>query len=641
MFVVGTSRGLRFVRNEGLRARRQRGSALFATVVVGVSLIGLVYAATRTSVAEVAESKQGLEEVRAEYLAEAGVERAMGFLAQAVRNTSMQNPLIGLSNLFAGGATTVPFPAEPLMDGTVRVGAYTVRLTRVAQDATSITIAIEATGYTPDAPASLPAGQQVRSWSAVNSTVRYALAPSPVFDYAYFINNWGWFYGSTINCRGSARSNGQFDAGGYAPTLTGQPMYEGVNWNGTTASLSGYQDDNHDGLADGNDGGVWAAWDIVNSGNVQGNGGRASNQHDFQDPIEMPNLTDLSRYETAAIAANASIRINGVTVSNGVYGDEPGERQNLYLVGTAANPIVLNGPVVVRGHVMISGYVTGQGSIYSGGNVYCPNSVRYVNPPTTSRPANNTQAATEAWLSANWTKDFLGLFARENIVVGDCTNATWQYYVGWWMGDALNQSAEDAGGDGIPNTRAGRDGIVGTSDDDVLEGDGQFTVQRYTDADAELGIIPAGKHVGDVIPGTGEDIDGDGVYDGTTSLAAVAVSTPLTSANWGGNMPASGIASYSSIASMQASRLDATFYTNHSFCYVVLGRESAQINGSLVSRNENIIYGTPSMDFNYDARLLGGNTGMAAALLPRTVRPPEILRWSHLDHDPNRAQVSP
>src|SRR5262249_31155476 len=161
------------------------------------------------------------------------------------------------------------------------------------------------------------------------------------------------------------------------------------------------------------------------------------------------------------------------------------------------------------------------------------------------------------------------------------------------------------------------------------------------DQDAALGIIPAGKHVGDAIPGTGEDIDGDGVFDGTTNLSNVVISTPLNSANWGGNMPATGIPSYSSIASMQANRLDAAFYTNHSFCYVVLGRESAQINGSLVSRNENIIYGTPTMEFNYDDRLLGGNSGLAASLLPRTVRPPQQLRWSHLDADPNRYVGAP
>jgi hypothetical protein len=505
----------------------------------------------------------------------------------------------------------------------------------------SITVEIDATGYLPDAPTALPAGQHPASWHAIQSTVQYSLAPSHVFDFAYFINNWGWFYGDSILCNGNARSNGQFDAAGYAPTVTGQPLYDSVSYNGGTATLTGYHDDNGDGQQDGNDGGVFSGWSIVNAQNVQGNGGHASNQHAFQPAVPMPNLSDLSAYETNAKQQGGSISIGGVQVTNAVYGDEPGELQNLYLVGTAANPITLNGPVVARGNVIISGYVTGQGAIYSGGNIYVPDSVRYVNPPTSPRPNTNKQNATEHWLSDNWNKDFLGLFAKENVVIGDFTHWLWQYYVGSWMADPLNASAEDAGLDGIPNTRAGKDGIMGTADDDVLEGDGVFTIQHYTASDAALGLIPPGKNIGDPIPGTGEDIDGDGVYDPQTTLANVINSTPLDPAHWGGNMPPSGIANYSDIATLYANHMDAVFYTNHTFCWTVLGGENAMVNGAVVSRNEDIIYGTPAIEFNQDCRLLGGSKGMAAGFLPQTVQPVQVLRWTKLDYDPNKHAVHP
>lgn len=624
---------------KGSEARR--GSALLSTVVVMVSLLGLLYSASAMSAVEVKDSRRGLDKVKSKYLAEAGVENGMRFLALAVKNNKVHNPLSGLTDLFAGGPTVTPIMAEPIMDGTTKIGAFSVSLTSVEQTSTSITIAIDATGYTPDAPSALPAGRQVESWHSVRSTVRYSLAPSDVFNYAYFINNWGWFYGNTIICNGNARSNGQFDAAWYSPTATGQPMYDSVTWNGTAASLSGYHDDNHDGLNDGNDGGIFSGWDIVRAGNVKGNGGNAENQHDFDGQIEMPNLSDLSRYESSAIEQNGSIKIGGVTMTNAVCGDATGESQNLYLNGTLANPIVLDGPVVVRGNVIISGYVTGKGAIYAGGNVYCPNSVKYVNPPSSTRPAGNSQAQTEAWLSANWNKDFLGLFARENVVIGDCTNWVWQYYTGLWMSDSLNSSAEDAGEDGIPNTRYGRDGIAGTADDDVLEGDGTFTIEHYTAADAAMGVLPPGKNIGDPIPGTGEDIDGDGVYDPSTTLSDVVINTPLDQAHWGGNMPPAGIAAYSNIASLYANNMDATFYTNHSFCYVVLGSDTAKVNGAVVSRNEDIIYGTPSIEINHDSRLLGSSASPAARLLPITIKPPEILRWSQLDHDPNRYVGAP
>lgn len=614
----------------------RRGSALLGTVVVMVSIMGLVYAASTMSAVDVKDARRGMNDVKAKYLAEAGVERGINFLSLAVKNSKMHDPLAGLSGLFAGGGTLTAFDGEPLLDGGQRVGSYTVMLTMQAQTATSITIAVDATGYLPDAPAALPAGQPVESWHAERATIRYSLAPSEVFNYAYFINNWGWFYGNTIYAKGNVRSNGQFDAAGYAPTVTGQPMYDEVSWNGTTASLTGYKDDNEDGLADGNDGGVFAGWDIVNVENLQGNGGNEANQHDFTGSVEMPNLTDLSAYEASAAALGGTITVGGVQMTNAVYGDAAGEKQDLFLIGTAANPIVLNGPVVVRGDVMISGYVTGKGAIYAGGNIYCPNSIQYVNAPATPRPADNQEATTEAWLSANWNKDFLGLFARENVVVGDTSNWTWQYYTGWWMSDAMNSSVEDAGEDGIPNTLAGRDGVLGTADDDVLEGDGVFTVEHYTQADADAGLIPAGSNVGDVIPGTGEDIDGDGKFDPGATLADVVMNKALNQATWGGNMPAAGYSAYNKIATLYANRLDATLYTNHSFCYVVLGSSDANLNGALVSRNENVIYGTPKLNVNHDSRLLGGSSSPAASLLPRTVQPPEILRWTTLDHDPAR-----
>lgn len=619
----------------------RRGSALAGTLMILVSLLGLLYFTSRLSAVELKDTRNSVSALQAKHVAEAGAERAINLLAQAVKSTTLADPLYGLNHLFAGGTSFDAFSGEGLMNGTTRVGAYSVRVSRVAATPTSITIAIDASGYMPDAPAALPAGRAVDAWDAVHTVVKYSLAPSKVFDYGYFINNWGWFYGDSILCRGNVRSNGQFDVAGYAPTITGQPTYESVANNAGTVTLTGYRDDNGDGSNDGNDGGVWSSWDIIGASHLQGNGGLAANQHDYQDPVPMPNLTDLTMYEANAVQQHGSISIDGVEVCDAVCGDEAGEKQNLYLVGTNDHPITLNGPVVVRGNVIISGVVTGQGAIYSGGNVYCPQSVTYKHPPSSTRPADNTQASTEAWLAANWNKDFLGLFARENVVVGDFTDPTWQFYEAWWMSASMNSSVEDAGTDQIPNTRRGRDGILGTADDDVLEGDGVFTISHYTEADLAAGLIPAGKSVGDPIPGTGEDIDGDGVFDPGATLANVTLAIPLDTANWSGNMPVAGYASYHAISSLYANRLDAVVYTNHAFCWTVLGGSAAQVNGALVSRNENIVYGTPTCETNYDCRLLGGASGMAARLLPLTVQSPEFLQWKHLNWDPNHPGVAP
>lgn len=614
----------------------RRGSALIGALIVAASLIGLVFATTVVSSVEVRESRQGIDAIRAQYVAEAGFERSLATMRDAVRKTSVYDPLGGLESLVEALGEGRTFDAEPLLDGVATVGQYSVSMQVEERTAESITITVASTGYVPAAPANLPPGQALRAWESHATTVRFSLAPSEVFDNAYFINNWGWFYGNSIVANGNARSNGQFDAANYRPWANGQPLYEGVVWSGNVPSLLGYQDDNGDGLEDGGDGGVYAGWDIVRAQNLRGVGGNAENQHSYQDHVEMPNLSNLAMYEAEAAAAGSSISIRGASVTNAVYGDEGGELQNLFLVGTEADPIVLDGPVVVRGNVMISGVVTGKGAIYAGGNVYCPDSVRYLNPPTTPRPADNTQAQTEAWLEENHDRDFLGLFARESVIVGDHTNSTWRSYVSGWMNHSMNESAEDSGEDGIPNTYAGRDGIYGTADDDVLEGDNTFTTSQYSAEDAEHGLIPPGYDVGDSIPGSGEDIDGDGVYDDRTTMADIDFTERLDRGHWGGNMPATGIANYRDIASLYASQLDAVIYTNHSFCWVVFGSDPARINGSLVCRNENIVYGTPSVSFNHDARLLGGLSGIAGSLLPQTVQPPQVVRWERLDRDPNR-----
>ena len=605
----------------------RRGSALVGSLVVFVAVAGLVLASTRISSVEIDASKRSIADVRATALAEAGIERSKALLVDAAKKASIYSPLAGVQALFSGGSDRQTYTTEPMMASGANVGEYSTSMSLVSSTPQAVVITITSTGYVPAAPANLGPNERLEAWDSIAVTVEYSLAPSQVFDYAYFVNNWGWLYASSAFVRGNARSNGQMDFGGYAPTVDGSPIYDSVDYSGGTASVGNRL----------SDGAVFSSWDVVNAQNGQGMAADSDNIFDFEDPIEMPNLTDLTSYETRAQTQGANISVGGTTVADAVVGDGVGESENLYLHGTFANPIVIDGPVVVRGDLVISGYVTGQGTIYSGGNVYVPDSIEYLNGPTTERPASNSDLDTEAWLTANQGADFLGLFARENVVVGDFTNTTWRRYVGGWLGSSMNSSREDAGADQIPNSRNGLDGVAGTADDDLLERDGVFTTELYTSSDQALGLIPPGFSVGDRIPGTGEDIDGDGQYDDTITLSDFDFDDPLDPAYWEGNMPPGGVATYSSVASMYANHLDASFYTNHAFSWVVFGSNPAELNGSMVTRNENIVYGTPTLNFNYDARLLGGTTGIAGDLLPHVLRPLEVLQWRRVDEDPFRA----
>ncbi len=628
------------MKGKGTRGN-QKGTALVSVAAASTLLLGLVLASTAFTVVDLEQSRDSLDKVGARYIAEAGVEDAVSFLRSAVKKTGFHDPLLGLRNIFKGGGTVRYKVGTSLMDGARKMGEYSVTM-QGSSDSKGMTVTIRSTGYIPAAPQNLPAGKRLRCWQALEVTVRFETGPSRVFDYGYFINNWGWFYGDSIVCNGNARSNGQFDAAGYRPTVTGQPIYDSVSWIGGKAVLSGYHDDNHDGLLDGRDGGIYSGWDIVRAGKVRGLGGKPENQHDFQEQVPMPNLTDLSQYEKKARAEGGYVKIGKKRVLDAVAGDGFLEKENVYLVGTKDAPIRIHGKVIVRGNVIIKGYITGQGAIYAGGNIYIPGNLRYLNPPTSPRPASNKKKDTEKWLTKNWNKDFIGFFARENIVVGNHENSNWRAQVGRWMKSSMNRSDEDAGQDGIPNTRKGKDGKAGTADDDVLEDDNVFTVEHYTELDRKLGLIPPGKSVGDPIPGTGEDIDGDGRYDSATTIEKdIDFKDPLDRRHWGGNMPLGGIDDYSDVASIHTHHLDGVFYTNHSFCWFVRNIRDAVINGALVSRNENIVYGTPRMVINFDCRLLGGGAGKVKEFLPRTVKPVRFLRWEVLNRDPNRYVVKP
>ncbi len=622
------------------RPRTEAGGALLAAINTALIGAGLVWSAVSISSIDRIKATRDVQEIEARALAEAGIEQAMQFVRSTMR-LSPFDPLGELDRVFTqGGKYALAHPYVIAEEQTVanrgrKYGTFSVDVTASATGENR-DLTITSTGYVPDR-------KHPRAKATTRAIVRAALETAHVFDYDYFINNWGWFYGDTIYAYGNVRSNAQFDSGNYQPGVYGTPRYESIDYSDPkNPQLYGYKDDNNDGAMDGSDGGIYAGWDIVNASRVRGMGGKPQNQHEFQDQIPMPNLSDLGIYETLAKSTGGTIQIGGgvdskgkalpnTTVVAGVLGDDPGEMQNLVLIGTASQPIILNGPVVVRGDVIIKGVVTGKGSIYSGRNVYVADNLTYKNAPSSWVPSDESTASTEKWIAANRDKDFAGLFAKQNVVLGDFTDGNWRSYVGWWLSDPMNMSKEDAGIDGLPNTRNGRDGIPGTQDDDLLEGDGKWTVERYTKEQEALGLLPPGKKVGDVIPGTGEDIDGNGVFDDTITLANLDLSQALNSGKWAGNLPA-GTKSYSQLASVAMTSLDACVYTNHACAMLTLAwGKDFNWHGAIVSRNESLIYGTNSMNMYYDRRLSGG--GMFGNLLPRTVAPLRVLSWSRLKND--------
>jgi len=615
--------------NHDARRRPERGTALLLATLLVVIAVGLSYSTIFLSVSEVEKSRLVADRTRAFYAAEAGMELGINVLKDYTKKALISEAFDAIDALFVDSAgndarNRVYVDHDLVQDGKT-YGTVNVQfsLAGSASDRRDITLTVDA--YVPGRYMTVN-GRKVERYHAhtrVEKTVRVQVRASRVFDYTYFINNWGWFYGDGITSNGNVRSNGQFDAGGRRPIVNGLPRYDFLeivrdpNTGAVTADLKGYHDDNQDGVKDGTDGGIYSGWNIVGADGVRGMGSLTENQHEFVDTVAMPNVNDSALYERLAKnrVVDGQVVPTGITVGNvkidSVFGDDPGESGNLYLYGTEENPIVLDGPVVVKGHLIIFGKVTGQGSLYVEGNVYIPDNLEYLNPPTTWTPDTNSEADTEKWIAENYDKDSLGLFSAQNIVIGDYTNTTWRQNVGDWLANPLNASSEDSGTDLIPNTRNGRDGIPNTPDDDVLEGDKTWTVQRYTMDDYNAGIIPRNL-VGEPIPGSGEDIDGDGVFDDTITLADFD-GRPLNSGQYGGNVRQAAIPNYELIGRTDVSQVDGALYTNHALGLHTTSQMT--FNGSVVSRNESIVYGS-SFTLNYDRRLLGGG-GISDVTLPQ------------------------
>ena len=74
--------------------------------------------------------------------------------------------------------------------------------------------------------------------------------------------------------------------------------------------------------------------------------------------------------------------------------------------------------------------------------------------------------------------------------------------------------------------------------------------------------------------------------------------------------------------------LDGAFYTNHSFAmYTGSSSNDLVFNGCLVSRNEDIIYGTNHCIFNFDYRLLDPSASYGL-YLPVVWNPVSIVYWN-------------
>jgi hypothetical protein len=531
------------------KSKSQRGTILGMTAIL--SAVCVMYAALVIGMATHSRTmeRKNVAQVRARYAAESAVQQGM-------YNIAFTNSITGII-------------ASPI---TWSMG--NARMTNFSSAVTALNVVVD--NVNPNVPNNyrVVGTATVDSVRQVVSAIVIKNPPSNVFDYEYFLNNWGWWWGSNITGNGDQRSNGRFD------------FRERPTVNGNTFSHYGIFADN-------------VEWKTGQSVNLAGLAGANPDTylHPYVDRVDMPNLTNIANYQAMATAAHGTLTYRDVN-TGGSKTISAVQSGNIYLEGTSTNPITINGPVVIANNVVLKGVITGQGTIYTGHNVYLVGDITYKNGPSSPRPSDNTVATRDAWVASNHSKDLVAFAAKGSILFGDVTNSS-----GWsnpWEGYL---TGKDASGNVWGNdSHVGADGIPGTADDNISFDHGP-------------GPYPAGYSEF----GTWYDVNGNGVVDtGYAWGTDIAPGTGLgnTSSDWykSGNMSGytdwpknadSSLKTYAQVNDTNGVRtVNGIYYTNNAFGGMTGNPGSGNIifNGSVISKDEAIIFQN-ALTFNYDERV--------------------------------------
>lgn len=495
--------------------------------------------------------------------------------------------------------------------------------------------------------------------STIEETVVFGgLDQSPVFDNAYFVNNYGWMNGSSIVINGTMRANGNVSLSG--STVNGF-VYAAKNGevgaNGTVSLSSSPQIKNASSYRtaygnrarpDYDDYATADAFDApAKSGTITkpsryeydangdivgwtggttaaGSGDRIVNE--YAPAVPMPFVSDLGDYVDYAretkTKGNAQAQLTapaysytdglGQTRSVGaktvsVHYDGAGPSGNaaladngaLVLIGTQSNPIRIDGPVVVDSDVIIKGYVKGQGTIYSGRNVHIIGDLKYVNPPTWS---HSTSDDNKNEIDSNATKDMLGLVAKGNIVIGDSTDATWHNSVDSYIKSGTSSSVvkkyacdpSDAS-IGYPATFQGNYTAVEDVNGQKFGKVRPVEVQKTREEHYQERYV------------TGYNRWGQAQYGYRDAVRQVAY-TETELGNAMNRRYYETVCDDNILKKLKDStgiaQIDAILYNNHGI-FGTPGRANAtfNMNGSLVCRDEALIFSGNGIRFNWDFRL--------------------------------------
>lgn len=205
------------------RGFKKRGVAMYASfaILVLMSVASVSYIDTSTET--VRNARRLSVEVQTTHLCESGVQDVLRTLWRPFKQD--QNFLAMDATLTGAGEGS---PRSALSGNIAGVGAFSAGVIRYEQppgNAFVRNVTIRSVGWIDqDADGTLDAGESSR---IVDVTARFELARSQVFDYTYFVNNYGWMDGFNANdlvVNGDMRANGNFNFLNGSPTVNGSVL---------------------------------------------------------------------------------------------------------------------------------------------------------------------------------------------------------------------------------------------------------------------------------------------------------------------------------------------------------------------------------------------------------------------------------
>ncbi len=534
------------------RMSPESGLTLAAVIILTVVIVSFTSGLITLGLSRHRESEQSAHRLRALNAAEAGLATVTDRIWREYRFAA-EDQRVDLVDGFDGKYDTDDRIAYA--DVAFGLAIYDASVTSVVRDGTDhADVRIQAIGTYRNAS------------RTITAVVRFGRRPSHVFNYAYFVNNFGWMWGSGVTVNGDVCSNGDFSL--RDATINGDIYASRNDRLGSLGTITG--DSVNDGLesyrADASDRARPASPTSGDTAGEDANGNGIPDAYEYptgydgesdrfegRPATEMPYLGRLETHAGLASRKGGTLRKNDSLIVDGIHDG------TLVIEGTTEHPIVIDGPVVIRGDVVLKGVISGKGTIYAGRNVHVAGNLEYATPPTWPKPSTDPTADA----TANQGADLVGLVARGSVILGDYTNSGWTGSLGSYLEPPFTQSYE------VPST------------------------------DADIGYVTGtNASVKPVFHGDYTAIDGGKKTDGTDRRF---YESSLTDAE------------FAAFADPSVTRIDGIYYTNHLFA----GRVGqSEFNGTIVARDEAVLYST-SITMNYDVRVHSDGYEAIDIYLPR------------------------